>query len=272
MRSVLLAASLVSALTLLPALALAHVDLDWPVMASTSQKDGPCGSPAAGAAVHTFRPGSTITVRYTETIGHPGHFRVAMAPTAGDLTPPTDCGDVGTPLEKVGNMTILADGVNLAASANDDIMGCPGRVGTRTPVSNTAFTVDVTFPNEECQGCVLQMIQFMTDKPPLGDAGGNDLYFRCAYINLSNQGEVSTDLGEMNPAPGGDPGTDPGGSDPGTDPGTEPTDPANPNSTNNNLGGGCSAASREAGSVLGISLLLAAVLFLRRRRRIATEG
>jgi len=262
MRSVLLAA----AIAFLPALASAHVDLDWPVMASTTQKDGPCGSPAADAPVYTFRPGSTISVRYTETIGHPGHFRVAMAPTANDLTPPTDCGDVGAPLEKVGNMTILADGVNIAASANDDIMGCPGRVGTRTPVSNTSFAVDVTFPNEECQGCVLQMIQFMTDKPPLGDAGGNDLYFRCAYINLSNTGEVSTDLGDGNPPPGGgDPGTDPGGSDPGTDPGgSDPgTDPGS--NAGNNLAGGCSAASREAGSVVGLGLLLALGLLLRRR-------
>lgn len=259
----------------------AHLDIDWPAMTGANQKAYPCGAIAAapGGAEHIFRPGQTITIRYTETIGHEGNFRVAFAPTLADLDAPIGCGDIRPLGPDLGNpnMSILSDGLNLSASPNDAIMGCPGRVGTRIATSGVPYTVDVTLPDAECNGCLLQMIQFMSDKPPLDPDpnltaigqvpqtnGGNDLYFRCANITLTNDPnvEVSTDpevnLGDADAGPeetpdagavaGADGGAN-GAGDAGTN-GAEPVD-----------GSGCQTGS-QSGSLW--FLLLGALLWCRR--------
>lgn len=259
----------------------AHLDIDWPAMAGVNQKAYPCGAigQAATPALHNFRPGQTITIRYTETIGHPGNFRVAFAPTLADLDAPIGCGDIRPLGPDVGNanMTILADGFNLAPSANDAAMGCSGRVGDRVPTSGVPYTIDVTLPNVECTDCYLQMIQFMTDKPPLDPDpnltaigqqpainGGNDLYFRCASVTLTNDpnAEISTDLeaGDTPDAGPGDPDAapgNPGAADAGGQVGGGPVD------------GGC--ACQSSGSTGGVLLLLFAMACWWRRPRRAYQ-
>ena len=261
----------------------AHFDIDWPEMTGVNQKAYPCGAigAAVGGATHIFRPGQTITIRYTETIGHEGNFRVAFAPTLADLDAPLGCGDIRPLGPDVGNanMTILADGLNLSPSPNDEIMGCPGRIGDRVATSGVPYTVEVTLPDAECTGCYLQMIQFMTDKPPLDPDpnltaigqqpqtnGGNDLYFRCANVTLTNDPEavISTD-----PEATGGSDAGPGDSDAGA--GNPDAPDAGPGGGNNAgdagtasgpVDGGCQTSGGTSG---GLWLLALGALFWRRR-------
>jgi MYXO-CTERM domain-containing protein len=172
-------------------------------------------------------------------------------------------------------MTILADGMNLAASGNDAIMGCDGRIGDRVPTSGVPYTVEVTLPDAECTDCYLQMFQFMTDKPPLdpdpnltaigqkpATNGGNDLYFRCAHVTLTNDpnAEISTDM-------------EVGGADAGPgDPGAPDAAPGNPGGGDaGQVGGGpvdggcaCQGSNSSGGLLL---LLFAMACWWRRPRR-----
>tara|TARA_R110002096_G_scaffold44526_6_gene120145 strand:+ start:43512 stop:44357 length:846 start_codon:yes stop_codon:yes gene_type:complete len=259
----------------------AHLDINWPAMTGVNQKAFPCGaiSGAPAGALHTFRPGQTITIRYTETIGHEGNFRVAMAPTLGDLDAPIGCGDIRPlgPDANNPNMTILADGFNLSESANDEIMGCPGRIGTRIATSGVPYTIDVTLPNEECTNCYLQMIQFMSDKPPLdpdpnltgigqtpATNGGNDLYFRCANITLTNDpnAEISTDPEFIGPDAGpGEPDASPGVDGPDAGAASNGSDAG---ASSGATGSGCQTSGSSQGG--GLMLLVLGALWWRRRR------
>ena len=117
------------------------------------------------------------------------------------------------------------------------------------------------------------MIQFMTDKPPLDPDpnltvigqqpalnGGNDLYFRCASVTLTNDPDavISTD-----PEVGG--GADAGPNDPDPDP------DAGANNAGGDAGetgrkpasGGCQSSSSTGGVLF---LLLAMACWWRRPR------
>src|SRR5262245_33858305 len=80
-------------------LAHAHIKLlkpaSWVVedVLGNPQKNAPCG-PAAGAAammtgiVTSYRAGEEISVEWTETIPHPGHFRIALVEDRAQLKDP----------------------------------------------------------------------------------------------------------------------------------------------------------------------------------------
>src|SRR5262245_6609646 len=91
MRRRTIACSWALAATLVAEWASAHVRLVDPLPRypapsredGTDLKDGPCGR--AGdtrttdeTRIQTFTPGQTITVKFSETIDHGGHFRIAF--------------------------------------------------------------------------------------------------------------------------------------------------------------------------------------------------
>ena len=141
--------------------ALAHIQLDFPLARWEDQKAGPCGR-AQGARtdrVSRFKPGATVLVRWRETIDHPGHYRIAFDEDGDDSFPiPAGYDDTS------GGPTVLVDGI-------------PDRSGAGE------YTQEITLPNVTCDNCTLQLIQMMTDKAPYGD--GNDIYFQCADLELS---------------------------------------------------------------------------------------
>ena len=63
------------------------------------------------------------------------------------------------------------------------------------PSGLTHGEVPVTLPDIECDGCTLQLIQVMTDKPPFD--GADDFYYQCADLRLSR----TATLGGPPPAP-----------------------------------------------------------------------
>jgi uncharacterized protein (TIGR03382 family) len=163
--------------------ALAHVDLDAPTdRGCVDQKVGPCGNgcDSRSSNVTEVEPGATITVRWTETVDHPGHYRISFDDDGiDDFQNPTGYDDI----QENPTLPVLLDGI-------EDRDG------------GGQYEVQVTLPDIECDNCTLQLIQMMTDKPPFS-LPGNDIYYRCADLTLRT-GAGSVDAGP--PAPDAGPG------------------------------------------------------------------
>lgn len=167
------------ALCAVPALvtqhAAAHIRMDQPVARNVWAagpfqdpiKQGPCGSGANDPRttdpekINTFAPGETITVSWNETIDHPGFYRISIDMDGqDDFVTPTSAADIQDPPV----LPILMDGIPDEAS------------GT--------YSVEVTLPNETCDNCTLQLIQFM-------DEDEAESYFVCADLVI--EGPVNGD-------------------------------------------------------------------------------
>lgn len=205
---------------LLGSSAWAHTRLTYPVPRSPSDglKTGPCGGVPPGTP-NLIAVGSTITVVWNETIDHPGYFRIAWSPP----------GDQGF------EQNVLLDNI-------------PDQVCTAPPCE---YRADVTLPDQKCQGCALQIIQFM------GTAAPYSPYFSCADVDLVDASEIP-DAGVPMPdagASGGDVDAGPtDGSDAGIGGGAATGV------------GGCAAGGQGGGGALAL-LGLALVAIGRRRRR-----
>jgi hypothetical protein len=224
------------AIASLPATALAHLTVDYPVARypAVEQKAEPCGRAGGTRSqnVTTFAPGETITIELRETINHPSHFRVSF----------DDDGD---------------DDFCYPASTTD-FYTCPSVfLDNIADDPAAAQTIEFTFPDIECDNCTLQVVQVMYDKTPPACTpgpscqwGDNDLYFNCSDIVLAAGG--APDAGPNNGTPDA---SVPGGLDSGGGGGG-----------GNDLGGdGCSAGRGASGA--GGALVLALLFVCRRRRR-----
>jgi MYXO-CTERM domain-containing protein len=145
----------------------AHIRLDSPTprydYTDTGIKFAPCASGSATGVVTHLQPGQPLTVMWTETVSHPGFFRISLDTSGNDAFPaisPTPQSPVTAP--------VLAD----------DIL--PHEAGT-APIARM-FTV--TLPNVSCAKCTLQLTQFMSDNPTSG-------YYECADVTLG------TDVGTL---------------------------------------------------------------------------
>jgi len=166
------AAAAFAALVGAPALAAAHIALTNPApRATASIKSRPCGEPNSVRGPvppgNVLAPGATVEVRWTETIGHPGHYRISFDLDGQDFTIPLSYNDT------TQNTNVLRDLI-------------PSRATT-----GATYTQMITLPNQACENCTLQLIQMMTDKPPYTtDAASNDIYFECADIALHAPGGI----------------------------------------------------------------------------------
>lgn len=170
----------------------AHVCMDYPnsragaeCVARSPQKIGPCGIEGRSDIINVFRPGETIEVRLRETVNHPSHYRIGFNPDGESFPDPeaVDHIDEEHPL-------ILVDGIEDAEEAIQ--------------------TVEITFPDIECENCTLQLIQVMYDKGENGfggrtsEGGNDDMYYSCADIAL--RGESVAAAGEQSRRDGRAPG------------------------------------------------------------------
>ncbi|MBZ5715009.1 SCE4755 family polysaccharide monooxygenase-like protein [Nannocystis pusilla] len=208
----------------------AHIALSSPLPRHVEQKVGPCGlgpDDVRGAEVATFQGGETIVVRWTETIDHPGHFRISFDPEGHD-----DFADPAGYDDFYSNPAVLVD----------EIADKSG--------SQQTYEQEVTLPLMSCDACTLQLIQVMTDKPPY-EVGTNDLYYQCADIVL--EGAAATESsGDSQPTTEGG-----SGEEPPPDTGDAELGPADD--------GGCGCRSGGAGGS-GLGLLLVMMMARRRGR------
>jgi hypothetical protein len=226
--------SIVVTLLLATAPAAAHIDMTSPEMRpAAGQKDEPCGD-AGGVrsdTVNVFEPGETITVEWTETISHPGYYRISFDADGQDFTIPPALED--TSLDE-----------NVLVDLIEDIQ--PGQ---------NSYTQEITLPDIECENCTLQLIQVMSDKLPYTtDAASDDIYFRCADIALRTGGVPGVDAG----VPGRD------ATPPGNDAGGTPAEPGR-------VGGCQASNSSAGGGAAALTLLAVVGLRTTARRRRRTR-
>ena len=172
--------------------AYAHFKLDSPASRSQQdalggpQKSSPCGQSDATQGSDSSTPtnivaelaeGGTVTVSITETITHPGHYRVALAQDMASLPPePTvtpgsgfACGSV--PIDPNPQFPVLADGLFVHTSSFNGVQQ----------------TAQVHLPaGMTCTNCVLQVIEFMGDHG-LNNPGGC-FYHHCSIVNITANG------------------------------------------------------------------------------------
>jgi uncharacterized protein (TIGR03382 family) len=176
------------ALVLAPAIASAHIALTDPPPRTNMLKNRQCGDPAAPRGTPmVLPPGATYTVKWLETVDHPGHFRISFDNDGDDffIPPNTTATTVGM------DPTVMIDLI-------PDVQG-------NFPLNGRPYTQQITFPNIECDHCTLQVIQLMTDKPPYTTVPtSDDIYFQCADIQLKVGATPPPDAGVT---PGDDAGT-----------------------------------------------------------------
>jgi len=134
----------------------AHIAMRSPAPRDSGLKAGPCGTAGSqrGATTTTFAPGETITVEWDETVGHPGHYRIAFDDDGNDVFV-----DPNLPTD------------NFAFTLVDQIADKDGM---------QHYTQAVTLPDIECTNCTLQLMQIMTTAVPY-----NSFYYQCADLTLS---------------------------------------------------------------------------------------
>ncbi len=178
------------------ATASAHTRLTSPAPRSPDDgiEDAPCGDSPRGTPT-VWEPGAEVTITWNEEANHPGHYRLALSPF----------GDGGF------EENILLDNIT-----DIDCAEVP-----------CAYSATVTLPEEPCENCTLQLIQFVN---------GIRAYYSCADVTI----------GTPSPPPPDDPMDDPSDDDTGS-----PEQPAKKKS-----GGGCNAGG---GASFGAFLLFLAI-------------
>ena len=152
------------------------------------QKIAPCGGTNADAgtptgAVTPVKGGGRLTISIDETIFHPGHFRIALArsrdalPADPEVTmQETERGprSRSAKIETNPQPPILLDGL---------------WPHTERPTAPYGMYLEV--PNINCEGCVLQIIQFMANHPGVREGGFS--YHHCAVLNITADPEKPID-------------------------------------------------------------------------------
>jgi hypothetical protein len=154
------------------------------------QKLGPCGGTTANAgvasgAVTPVRGGDLLKIKVKETVYHPGYYRIALAvldpaELPGDPEDVTREGPKG-PISVSGKIDpnpkapVLADGLWLH----------------REKAANPEFETDVRIPNIDCDGCTLQVLQFMEEHGVNKD--GRFSYHHCATLKVTANPKLRID-------------------------------------------------------------------------------
>jgi hypothetical protein len=146
----------------------AHIQLTCPparyAYSATGIKMGPCGGTngtKSNKVTHLIA-GQQLSITFTETVYHPGFFRISLDTAGTEAFPAIS----KTPQNPV-----------VAPVLSDNVL--PHTSGS----SNAKRTATITVPSTPCAKCVLQLTQFMSDNPNAG-------YYECAdvVIDASSDG------------------------------------------------------------------------------------
>jgi hypothetical protein len=169
------------------------------------QKAAPCGNDAKSEPTKVISKavgGSKLHLKVTETIFHPGHYRVALAVNSREELPvdpytmerTTDRGpqSVWASIQSPPQIPVIADGL-----FQHYTRPAPAAAGQTAPP--LAWETDVTLPNINCPKCTLQVIQFMANHG-YNQPGGYS-YHHCAEIAITADSSKPLDKGWPSPTP-----------------------------------------------------------------------
>lgn len=144
------------------------------------QKLAPCGGTIADpgtrtGAVTEVRGGGPLKIVVDETIYHPGHFRIALARRPNWL-----------PADPVATLRDTERGPRSESAVIEENPEPPILVDGLWQ-HNERYTgmreTEIEIPNIDCEGCFLQVIQFMAEHP--GVREGDFSYHHCAILNIT---------------------------------------------------------------------------------------
>jgi hypothetical protein len=144
------------------------------------QKLAPCGGTLANpgtltGAVTAVQGGQKLKIVVEETVFHPGHYRIALARKRNSLPadPAVTMHDTergprskSAHIERNPQPPLLADGL-----------------WPHTEKPTAIFETEITIPNITCEGCQLQVIEFMAEHPGVREGGFS--YHHCAVLNIT---------------------------------------------------------------------------------------
>jgi hypothetical protein len=174
-----LAPALVGLILLVSGAAQAHFALTMPPAADTATDGGkgnpPCGPTSASGVVTAVQGGHALPIVLTETVMHPGHYRIALSVNSRAELPAdpmvmlqgTSTISVSAAIQNPVQFPVLAD--NLFPHT--------------TGASGTVYRGEVTLPNITCAKCTLQVIEFMAQHGP--NVGGGYYYHHCADLKIT---------------------------------------------------------------------------------------
>jgi MYXO-CTERM domain-containing protein len=131
--------------------------MDEPPKRDVEMKTRPCGGTGPRSATPAvFTPGQKITVKWHETVVHPGFFRIAVS----------------------------MDGAAFPADPTDPPPAVAAPVYAIIPkvAGTTQYSGDITLPTTPCETCTIQVIQYMREHSP------PPYYYQCADIAIRAAG------------------------------------------------------------------------------------
>jgi len=175
MRARILA--LAAGVTLLAQISFAHFTLTQPPSFVTTENGGkgapPCGEGTPSNIVTKVQGGRPLTIKLTEFVYHPGHYRIALSVNSRAELPldsevVTNNGrSVSASIQTAPKIPVLADGV----------------FAHNTKPANNEYQTDVMLPNLNCAKCTLQVIEFMAEHG--FNVGGGFYYHHCADLQIT---------------------------------------------------------------------------------------
>lgn len=186
MKAVSRQSGLAAVFAVLAGTAQAHFALDAPATwlaqdeMGDPQKIAPCGGSNADGGTRTgavtdVRGGELLRIAVTETVFHPGHYRVSLARRINWL-----------PDDPVAVMKNTENGPRSDYAAIDPDPKPPVLVDglwASDVKREGLLETEIRLPNIDCQGCFLQVIQFMENHP--GVREGDFSYHHCAVLNIT---------------------------------------------------------------------------------------
>jgi len=157
------------------------------------QKAAPCGGTNTTAGtpsnvVNKATGGQKIHVKVTETIFHPGHYRIALAVNGHDDLPADE--DVQTKEGPRGPLSVSASIMN---PVHPPILVDGLWPHTERPATPATYETDVQLPNISCPKCTLQITEFMAEHG-YNNPGGY-IYHHCAEFQITADASKPLDKG-----------------------------------------------------------------------------